>query len=221
MKEIKTKKTLRITINVQLVYLGVDGHFLHLAPEQLFLDDLDEPRTDGIKLGGEVRGVHLDRLTIGFIVNVLLTTTERSEIARGRELVDLLQSCGRKVDEPDRRMVGVSYLTFRRKPINIPRVLPPVIKIEPLRGWRDSSAAQRSVVVGESLLEGLQLVLVVAMMGVYLGFLDRWAPRIYNQCFTSPATDCPIPGHRSMNHLSFEGYDKQVTLPSSDIHVNE
>ena len=37
-------------------------------------------------------------------------------------------------------------------------ILSPVIKVEPLRGRRDCSATQWSVVVGEGLLEGFKLV---------------------------------------------------------------
>ena len=89
-----------VTINIQFVYLGFDRHFFLLALEQLLLDDLDETHTGGIELYGEVRGVHLDRLAIRFIVNIFLAPTEGSGIGCSGESVDFLRGRGSKVDEP-------------------------------------------------------------------------------------------------------------------------
>ena len=85
-------------------------------------------------------------------------------------------------------------------------ILSPVIKVEPLRGRRDCSATQWSVVVGEGLLEGFKLVFGRGHDRGRRPLISIGDP---GQAYIHPPLQTshhPIPGHRRVNHLSFDGH---------------
>jgi hypothetical protein len=67
--------------------------------EQLVLDGSHQARTYEVELEGEVRGIHLDRLAIRFVVNVPVSATKGSGIARFEEEVQILGCCSGEIYE--------------------------------------------------------------------------------------------------------------------------
>ena len=77
-----------VTIDVELIDLGPDRHLLRLPTlEQVLLDGLDHAGQSGIKLDREVRAIHLEGFTIGFIIHVLISAAERRWIACYGQLI--------------------------------------------------------------------------------------------------------------------------------------
>ena len=70
----------------------------HPASKQLAFDGLYQAGTYEVKLDGEVRSIHFDRLAIRFIVHVFVSATEGGGVASCEEEVQIL---GRRRGELD------------------------------------------------------------------------------------------------------------------------
>jgi len=67
--------------------------------EQLVFDGPHQARTYEVELEGEIRSIHLGRLAVRFVINVLVSTAKGSGIARFEEGVQILGCCRGEIDE--------------------------------------------------------------------------------------------------------------------------
>ena len=91
------------TINIELVQLSPDVPTIHLVQQQV-LDAFHQARTCEVGMDDEIRGIHVERLAVSFVIDVLVPTTKSSRIACRLEEVQFLGCCGGEVNEPKKTM---------------------------------------------------------------------------------------------------------------------
>ena len=87
------------TVNIELVQLSPDVLILCTVLKQLVLDGSHQARTREVGMDDEIRGIHLERLAVGFVVDVLVSATKCGGIACREEEVQILGGCRGEIDE--------------------------------------------------------------------------------------------------------------------------
>lgn len=85
---------------------------LRLGLEQLVLNDSHQTGTCEVELEGEIRSVHFNSLAVRFVVDVLISATKGSGIARCDEEVEILGCRRGEIDESRTAMSFMEGLAY-------------------------------------------------------------------------------------------------------------
>ena len=83
-----------ITVNIEPVQLSHDAHILCLTLEQPVLDSSNQARGCEVESDGEIRGVHLDCLSVRFVIDVPSPATKSGRLTGCDEEAQIVRSCG-------------------------------------------------------------------------------------------------------------------------------
>ena len=92
--------------------------------EQLIFNGPHQPSPCEIELGIEIRGIHLEGLAVGFIVDILVSAAKRGGFACGEEEVEFLWCCRGKIDKSRKRMLLVEVNAYGGDRIYLGFLLP-------------------------------------------------------------------------------------------------
>ena len=72
----------------------------------------------------EIRGIHLEGLAVGFVVDILVTRTKRGGFACSKEGVEFLRFCRGEIDKSGEMMLLVGLSAYRGDGIYLGFLLP-------------------------------------------------------------------------------------------------